>query len=85
MNSLENQDGLGYDPAVAARRRTSTWGGKREGAGRKPRVRDGVSFTGVLETADVEALEAIAEERGVSIASLVRAAVAAYVKRQRRR
>ena len=85
MISLDNQDELGYDQAVAARRRRGTWGGKGEGAGRKPRVRDGVSFTGVLETADVEALESIAEERGVSVASLVRAAVAAYVKRQQRR
>ncbi len=85
MITLENQDALEYDQVVATRRGKGTWGGKREGAGRKPRVRDGVSFTGVLETADVEALEAIAEERGVSIASLVRAAVAAYVKRQRRR
>ena len=33
----------------------------------------------------MDAMEAIAEERGVSVASLVRAAVVAYVKRQGRR
>jgi hypothetical protein len=71
---------------VAARKTKGTLGGWRPGAGRKPTLHDPVSFTCELERADVEFLEAIAEERGgVSVGSLVRAAVTAYVKRQRRR
>jgi hypothetical protein len=67
-----------------AARRKGTWGGRRAGAGRKPTLRDPVSFTGDLEQVDLQALAEIAEQRGVSVASLVRTAVAAYVKRQRR-
>jgi hypothetical protein len=74
-----------YDEPVAARKTKGTWGGWRPGAGRKPTLRDPVSFTGDIERLDMDALEAIAEERGVSVASLVRAAVVAYVKRQRRK
>jgi len=44
-----------------------------------------VSFTGEFERAEIEFLETIASDRGVSIASLVRQAVAAYVKRQKKR
>jgi hypothetical protein len=73
-----------YPIAMVARRSKSTWGGRRIGAGRKPTLRDPVSFTGDLERADLEVLAEIAEQRGVSVASLVRTAVAAYVKRQRR-
>jgi hypothetical protein len=70
---------------MAARKSKKTWGGPRPGSGRKPTLEDPVSFTGELEGADVEALATIAEERGgVSVASLVRAAVTAYVKRHRR-
>jgi len=72
-----------YPVHMAARRR-GTWGGRRTGAGRKPTLREPVSFTGDLERADLEALAQIAEQRGVSVAALVRTAVTAYVKRQRR-
>jgi hypothetical protein len=82
---LTNQDVVTYDDLMTARK-SKTWGGARPGSGRKPTLDDPVSFTGELERADVEALATIAEERGgVSVASLVRAAVTAYVKRQRRR
>ena len=70
---------------MAARKTKGTLGGWRPGAGRKPTLKDAVSFTGDLEREQAEALEAIAEERGVSVASLVREAVAAYVKRRKRR
>ena len=82
---MTNQESVTYDEAVAARRTKGTWGGWRPGSGRKPTLRDPVSFTGDIERPDMDALEAVAEGRGVSVASLVRAAVAAYVKRQRRR
>jgi hypothetical protein len=83
MNSTLVFKFLRYPVRVAARRK-GTWGGRRIGAGRKPTLRDPVSFTGDLEQADLQALAEIAEQRGVSVASLVRTAVAAYVKRQRR-
>ena len=72
------------DSDVASRKVASGWGGKRPGAGRKPVLKDPVTTTADLERADVDFLEAIASERGVTVASLVRTAVAAYVKRQKR-
>ena len=82
---MPNHSSLIYDEEVTARKTKGTLGGWRPGAGRKPTLKDPVSFTGDIERPDMDALEAVAEERGVSVASLVRAAVAAYVKRQRRR
>ena len=76
-----------YEPQHApdmAKKKPSGRGGWRPGAGRKPTLHDPVSFTGERERADMDVLEAIAEQRGVSIASLVRAAVTAYVKRLKR-
>ena len=70
---------------VARRKTKGTWGGWRPGAGRKSTIKDPVSFTGDLERADVDFLEVIANKRNVSVASLVRNAVAAYVKRQKTR
>ena len=80
-----NQDDLIYDEDVTARKTKGTLGGWRPGAGRKPILKDAVSFTGDLEKADAAALEAIAERRGVSVALLVREAVKAFLKRQKRR
>ena len=73
-----------YTRLVAARTKGKQ-GGWRPGAGRKPTLRDPVSFTLHVERADVETLEAIAEERGVSVASVMRTALSAYVKRSKRR
>ncbi len=82
---MPNHSNLIYDEEVTARKTKGTLGGWRPGAGRKPTLRDPVSFTGDIERPDMDALEAIAEKRGTSVASLVRAAVAAYVKRRRRK
>jgi hypothetical protein len=82
---LENQDTGGTIEDVARRKVKGTWGGWRPGAGRKPTLKDPVSFTGDLERADIDFLEAIARKRDVSVASLVRNAVAAYVHLQKRR
>ena len=73
------------DAPEVAKKKPGGHGGWRPGAGRKPTLDNPVSFTGEIERSDMVVLEAISEERGVSIASLVRAAVAAYVKRLKRR
>ena len=82
---MENQDTGATIEEVGRRKIKGTWGGWRPGAGRKPTLADPVSFTGELERADVDFLETIASKRNVSVASLVRNAVAAYVHRQKRR
>ena len=68
-----------------AKKKPSGRGGWRPGSGRKPTLHDPVSFTGEIERADMDVLGEIAEKREVSIASLVRNAVATYVKRLKRR
>ncbi len=58
-------------------------GGKRPGAGRPPTLKDPVRFILSIERTEIEALEEIAQERDQSIASLVRSAVTAYLRRKR--
>jgi hypothetical protein len=58
-------------------------GGKRPGAGRPPTLSDPVRFIMSIERTEIEALEEIARERDQSIASLVRSAVTAYLRRRR--
>ena len=82
---MENQDTSTTVEDVARRKIKGTWGGWRPGGGRRPTLKDPVSFTGDIERADVDYLETIARKRNVSVASLVRNAVAAYVQRQKRR
>ena len=79
---MQNQEESVYPEPVTARKTKGTWGGWRPGAGRKPVLREPVSFTGDIERRDMEALEVIGRERGASVASLVREAVAAYLKRR---
>ena len=85
MNTLDIQDKIIYSDTVGARKKKGSWGGKREGAGRWPRVPNGVSFTGQIPRPEMDALETIAEEKGVSVASLVREAVTAFLKRRGRK
>ena len=82
---MTNQETTLYNSEVAARRTKRTWGGWRPGAGRKPRLKDPVGFSLELEKADVDSLQEIAQKHGASVASLVREAVGAYLKRRRRR
>jgi predicted DNA-binding ribbon-helix-helix protein len=69
---------------MAAKRKKSGRGGRREGAGRKP-VLDGARTLSVtLEDSDYEAVEHLAEARGVSFAKVVREAVKAYMARRKK-
>jgi len=74
-----------YNSSVASQKKASSWGGARPGAGRKRIVQDPVRLAIDHERADVEALEEIAERRGVSVASLIRKAVQVYVQRHGRK
>ncbi len=69
---------------MAVQKSTGKRGGRRPGAGRPPTLEDPVRFIMAVERAEMEALEAIARERGQSIASLVRSAITAYLRRRRR-
>ncbi len=66
-------------------KRKAGWGGRREGAGRPPRLKEPVTRWVKLERSDVESAEKIAEERDISFAEIVRRALRAYLKRHRRR
>jgi len=58
-------------------------GGKRPGAGRPSTLNDPVRFLVTFERTEIDALEATAQARGQTIASLVRSAVTAYLRRRR--
>ncbi len=66
--------------------RKTVWGGTRPGAGR-PRIHHGKSHRRSVDFDEAEdrLLREIADERGVSVARVVREAVTAYLKRQKRR
>jgi hypothetical protein len=70
---------------MAGRSGRGTWGGARPGAGRPREIQDRADRTIRFERTDLEALEAIATERGTTVGALVRAAVAQYLTRRRRR
>lgn len=70
---------------MAARRKKRTWGGYREGAGRKSELRDPHRYSMDFEGPQMQALEEIAAEQGVSIANVVREACAQYLARKRRK
>ena len=69
---------------MTVRKTTGKRGGKRPGAGRPPTLNDPVRFLVTFERAEIDALEEIARERDQSIASLVRSAVTALLRRRKR-
>ena len=77
---------LHYTPSseMTTRKPRGRRGGKRPGAGRPPTLRDPVRFIMTIERTEIEALKEIAEERGQTIASLVRKILSTYLKRRRR-
>ncbi len=66
------------------RRITHGWGGSRQGAGRKPILKDKARITLDLERSDREALQRLAKKERRSVADLIRQAVAALLRRKRR-
>jgi len=70
---------------VTVRRKKGTWGGAREGAGRKPALEDPYRYSMDFERPQIDELAAVAAEEGGSIASVIREAVAQYLARRQRR
>ena len=70
--------------AMAARRKKSRRGGRRPGAGRKPILEGAKTLSVTLEESEYEAVQRLADERGVSFASVVREAVKAYSARRKK-
>ncbi len=70
---------------MATRRRKSRLGGARPGAGRNTFLKDTKALTVNQEGADYEAVDRLAEKRGVSLGTIVREAVQAFVARRRKR
>jgi hypothetical protein len=68
---------------VARRKTKGTLGGWRPGAGRKPELEDRKMLTISLEGDDYAAIVALAEERGVSLSSVIRDALRAYLARRK--
>jgi hypothetical protein len=69
---------------VGRRKTKGTWGGWRPNAGRKAVLANPVRFTVDIEGHDFAALEALAEECGISRGAAVREAIRAYVTRRRK-
>ncbi len=85
IDTLQVKTGAPTFCAVVARRKKGAWGGYREGAGRKPELEDARRYSLDFEGSQMEALEEIAVERGVSVATVVREACAKYLTRRRRK
>ena len=82
---MANQTAHACSDSVGVRWTKGHWGGRREGARRKLVLRDPVRFRVDLEGPQSVALEEIAGEHGVSIASLVREAIVGHLRRRKRK
>ena len=69
---------------MTARKKQTGRGGYRDGAGRKAFLSDARTITISLEAADYEAVEELAERRGLSFAAVIRIALKSYLKRQKK-
>ena len=69
---------------MTSRRKKSRRGGYRKGAGRKAVLKRATAVTVTLEGPEYEAVERLAEDRGVSFASVVREAVKSYTARRKK-
>ena len=80
-NEIDISNELGDNQPVVARKRKSGWGGARPGAGRKRIVKEPERIAVDFEKPDLDALRALAESRGKSVADLIRRAVGQYLRR----
>lgn len=80
---LTKQSNEGNLLGVAAKKKASRRGGRRPGAGRKPLLREPARITIDMERADLDALSALAEQRAVPVAQVIRDAVRGVLRRQR--
>jgi hypothetical protein len=69
---------------MATRKKKVKRGGRRSGAGRKGFIQDAHRLSVDYPGSHMDALEEIAEERGASVASVVREAVRVFLERQGR-
>ncbi len=70
-------------PVMAQKK--STWGGRREGAGRPAVLKNPVDRWIRLEQEDAEAAGKLAAKRRISLSELMRRVLRGYLKRQKRR
>ena len=80
--TLDISNELSDTVCVAAKRQGA--GGARPGAGRKRIVANPERIAVDLEKPDLDALRALAEQRGTSVAALIRRAVASYLNRAKK-
>ncbi len=69
---------------MGTQKRKARHGGKRAGAGRPRLLRNPVRVALDLERSEVKTLTKIAEKQDRSLASVIREAVGAFLKRRRR-
>jgi hypothetical protein len=70
---------------MPARKKTPTGSGRQLRRGRPPTLEDPVRFILTIERREIDALRKIARRQGQTIASVVRKAISAYRKSQRRK
>jgi len=69
---------------MAVKKKSSGWGGYREGAGRKAQFEEPADRTIRFERAELEALDEIAAEQGTTAGEVIRNLIAGYLRRRRK-